>query len=106
MQTGEEAVERDERLIGIFRARELVDQHRHQLGEMGARELALERAVFAGEPAPHRLTDLERTAKAHCGELVERLGVVFCGGKCERAAGGFGGGRVLEQPGVMALHLS
>ena len=54
VQPGEETVERDERLVGIFRARQMVDQHRHQLGKMRARELALERAVFAREPAPHR----------------------------------------------------
>src|SRR5207248_11659155 len=81
-------------------------QHRHQLGEMRARELALERAVCAGKPAPHRLTDFEGAAKAHRGELVERLGVVFCWGERKRAAGRFGGGRILEQPRVMALHLA
>ena len=47
MQPGEETVERGERAVGIFGARQMVDQHRHQLGQMRARELALERAVLA-----------------------------------------------------------
>ena len=106
MQAGEKAIKRYQCLIGTLRTRQLVDQHGHQFGKMGTRELALERAVFARKPAPHRVAHFERTAEAHRGELVERLGIVLLGWKRQRPARGFSGRRVLEQPRIMALHLA
>ena len=87
VQRGKEAVERDQRLVRIFRARELIDQHRHQFGQVRARELALERAVLAGEPAPHGLADFQWPSEAPLSQLVEGIGVVFGARESERALG-------------------
>jgi len=106
MQPGEEAVERDQRAVRIFRAREVIDQHRHQFGEMRAREFTAQRAIVAREPAAHRLADFDRAAEAHRSQLVERFDVVGIGGKEQRAAQRFGRRRILEQARVVALHLA
>ena len=106
MQAGEEVIERDESLIRTFRARQMVDQHRHEFGKVPAREFALERAVFAREPAPHHMAGFERPPKSHAGELVECLDIVLLGGKGQRAPRSLGGWRALEQPRIVALHLA
>src|SRR5215510_1422262 len=73
---------------------------------MAARDLALERAVVALEPAAHRGRCLDRALEPHLVELVERLAVVGLRRENERVAAGGKGGRILEQVAVVALHLA
>ena len=63
MQRPEETVERHQGAVGILSLRKLVEQNRHQLGEMLARELAPQRAIFAVEPARDRGRRFRRLLK-------------------------------------------
>src|SRR5262249_16775633 len=65
----------------------MLEQKRHQLGEMTGRELAAQRRDVLGEPAPHDGGNLERILKAEADERVEGARVVAVGGKLEAQAG-------------------
>src|SRR5258708_39979412 len=104
MEITEEAVERGERGVGIFRPRDVVDEERRQLGKMSARGLALEAARMPAKPAPHRRRDGKRVAEAHLAELVERFSGVRLRRKHEATAFGRIERSVLEQACVAALH--
>ena len=62
-QPGEETIEGGESRVRIFRARELIDDERHKLGQIGARLFAAQRPVEAGTPLPHGGRDLLRLAE-------------------------------------------
>src|SRR5438552_796261 len=76
VQPGEEPVERDERAVRIVGVGEMLDEHRHELGEMRAGEFALQRTIAARHPAARGSRNLDRLAKPDVGEPVERVGVV------------------------------
>ena len=80
-QSGEEPIERDKSRVRILRARKLIDDDRYELGEIGARLLAAQRAVAPGLPIAHRGGEILRPAKAHQREPVERFAFAFAGGK-------------------------
>ena len=64
-QPREKPVEGRKRAVRIFAARELVDDDRHQIGEIGARLFAAQRPISARTPAAHGVGNLERLAEAH-----------------------------------------
>ena len=105
LQPAEEQIEGVERRVRVLGARQPVEQHRHELGELRAGELAAQRRIGAGQPAAHRGRHLQRLAVAHRAEPVERLAVVGVLGKRQRQLIGPRRG-VLEQPEILALHLA
>ena len=53
VQAGEKPVERNDRSVWIRRTCKMLEQKRYDFRELGARELAFERAVASAIPAPH-----------------------------------------------------
>src|SRR5262249_38127945 len=105
-QAGEKPVERNDRSVRVCRACKMLEQQRYDFRELGARELAFERAVASAVPAPHQRRDLERAAKTFLSEAIERLAIVRLGQKTQAAAAGLGSRRILEQGRIMALHIA
>ena len=73
MKIADEAVEGGDRRIRIFSARDVVDEDRRQLGEMGLRGFSFESARMPRKPAPHGARDASRVAETHLAQLCQRL---------------------------------
>ncbi len=84
----------------------MMQQRRHDLRQLPARERAPERTIGAGVPAPHQRRHLERMAKARLGQPIERLAVVRRLRESERGTVVRRRRRALEQRGVVALHVT
>ena len=65
----------------MFGARELVDNERNELGEIGPRLLAAQRAIMSGLPIAHHGGKLLRLAKAELRQPVERLAFALRAGE-------------------------
>ena len=81
VQPCKEPVECCDRRIGVCRAGKMLKQHRHDFGELAARERTLECTVAACGPPPHQGRGLQRTAKSHFGQSVESFAIVRLRGK-------------------------
>src|SRR5262249_56474421 len=83
-----------------------MQQHGDDLRKLPAGEGALQRAVRVGLPASHQRRDFERLAKTHFEETIERLRIV--GLRRKREVGPIAAlrKRLLEQTGIMALHIA
>jgi hypothetical protein len=106
VQSGKEPVECHDRRIRVCQAGKMLKQHRHDFGELAAREFTLERAVASRVPAPHQGGGLERAPKAHFGQSVEGFAIVRLGWKTQCPATGLDYGRILEQRRIVALHIA
>ena len=106
MQPGHEPVEGDDRRIGVGGSGEMMQEHGQEHDQLTARETAPQRAVIPGDPAARQCRHFKRLAKAHLGQAIERLAVVGVGRKYQWPPAGLDGGGILEQRGVMALHVA
>src|SRR5262249_6895365 len=103
MQSVEEAIECNQRGVGILSLSQLLQQHRHELSEMSARERSPEGAIFATKPTRdgtegfHWLPETERPNPIDGHTHVARVNRKRCL-RTRRGQRGF------KQIGIMSLH--
>jgi hypothetical protein len=101
-QLGEEAVEAQERAVGLRRPGQRLQQGRHQLGQQLARAGAAHRAVMSVMPAAHRSGDFPRILEAELAQRLQRRRVVL-GSREHQIARAAQGRRFFEEVRIVLL---